>query len=155
MQDVQVIEYMPKWRALEPEDRTCLGSSYATLGSDAVLGRRVYSASDAFRVVVRAKNLEAYRSLLPGGERFAVAAEAIDAFKPTHLEWDLCVELEDADAPPLRLDGYGRLGWSSWVKRKSPPKPRRKGPVAPTETSVIRADAHLRKTSLRKRKTAP
>jgi len=155
MQDVKVIEYMPKWCVLEPEDRTCLGRSFATLGSDAVLGRRVYSAADAFRVVVRAESLDAYRSLLPGGARFAVAAEAIDAFKPGHLEWDLCVEIDDADAPPIRLDGFGRLGWSSWVKRKTPPKPRKKGKVATTEVTHIRADAHLRRTSQRKRKTAP
>ena len=154
MQDVKVIEYVPKWRSLEPEDRSCLGKSFATLGSDAVLGRRVYSAADAFRVVVRAQDHDAYRSLMPGGDRFAVAAEAIEAFKPGHLEWDLCVELEDADALPARLDGYARLGWSSWMKRKSPPKPRRKGKVAPAEPGLIRADAHLRRNSLRKRKTA-
>ncbi|MDE8653698.1 type VI secretion system baseplate subunit TssG [Novosphingobium album (ex Liu et al. 2023)] len=154
-QPVRVVEYIPKWRALEHEDLTCLGQSFATLGSDAVLGRKVFSASDAFRVIVRASNYRDYLSLLPVGERFAVAAEAIEAFKPGHLEWDLTVEIADADAPGLRLDGGNRLGWTSWLK---PPAPKRSGPRAVRQLARperIRADAHLRKTSVRKRKTAP
>lgn len=152
MQPVRVIEYIPKWRDFEPEDRTTLGRSFATLGSDAVLGRRVYSASDAFRVIVRAQDWRAYQSLLPGGARFAVASEAIEAFKPTHLEWDLCVEIAESEAVAARLDGRARLGWSSWLKKpqaaKSTSTKRRR--VMPTGT--IRDDAHLRKSSLVRRK---
>ncbi|HMO68517.1 MAG TPA: type VI secretion system baseplate subunit TssG [Novosphingobium sp.] len=169
-QPATVIEFMPRWRALEPEDCTRLGGQFATLGQDAVLGTRIYSASDAFRVVVRAENLAEYQTLMPGGDRFAVAAEAIEAFKPTHLEWDLCVELADSQAPGARLDGRARLGWSSWLKspvsRDEPARRRRQrlgsamgasalASAATASQSPIRADAHLRKTSLRKRNPAP
>lgn len=167
-QPATVIEFVPRWRDMEREDRTRLGRSYATLGEDAVLGSRIYSASDAFRVVVRAQNHADYLSLMPGGERFAVAAEAIEAFKPTHLEWDLCVELADDHAPAARLDGRTRLGWTGWIKPRDarlvePQRARRRagsatgtqGEVASqTPDGTIRADAHLRKTSLRKRKPA-
>lgn len=136
MQPVEIQEYIPKWRAFEEEDRSLLGRNFATLGSDAVLGRRIYSASDAFRVVVRAQDWPGYLSMLPGAQRFAVAAEAVDAFKPTHLEWDLCLEIAESAMPPARLDGRARLGWSACVKRP--------GGAANT----IRADAHLRPSSL-------
>ncbi|NLR72742.1 type VI secretion system baseplate subunit TssG [Novosphingobium sp. ERN07] len=164
-QPAQVVEFVPRWRDLEREDRTRLGRNYATLGQDAVLGGRIYSASDAFRVIVRAQNHADYLSLMPGGTRFAVAAEAIEAFKPTHLEWDLCVELADDDAPPARLDGKTRLGWTGWLKPRGSAiaaiARRRRKPGSATgselvahsqSTGPIRADAHLRKTSLRKRK---
>ena len=154
MQPVRIVEYIPKWREFEPEDYSRLGKSYATMGSDLVLGRRVYSAADAFRVEIRAIDYDAYRSLLPGGDRFAVAAEAIEAFKPTHLEWDICVEIDDADAPPARLDGRSQLGWTGWVKRQTPPTPPRKRSAKPIEPVRIRADAHLRKASMKKRKPA-
>lgn len=155
-QPVRVVEYIPKWRDFEPEDRSVLGRSFASLSSDAVLGRRVYSAADAFRVIIRANDIEAYRSLLPGGERYAVAAEAIEAFKPTHLEWDITVELDDAEAPPAKLDGFSRLGWMAWVKRPGAGRgaPSRKGKRQPDKPGRILADAHLRKNSLRKRKPA-
>ncbi|MCB2078762.1 MAG: type VI secretion system baseplate subunit TssG [Novosphingobium sp.] len=152
-QPVRIVEYMPKWRKLEPEDRSRLGQSYATLGSDAMLGNEIFSASDAFQVIVRAKNYKDYLSLMPGGERFQVAAEAIDAFKPTHLEWDLTVEIDDADAPAARLDGRSRLGWTGWVKKPSKPRKVSRSGIAEPSGSV-RADAHLRKTSLKKRKPA-
>lgn len=141
-QPVRVSEFQPRWRALAAEDRTRLGRSYNRLGGDAILGGRVFSAADAFRVTVRAASWRDYRSMMPGGEHFMVAAEAIEAFKPSHLEWDLCVEIDDTIAPAARLDGRGRLGWSTWVKR-----PGRKSGDQP---ALIRADAHLRKSSMKK-----
>jgi type VI secretion system ImpH/TssG family protein len=153
-QPVRVVEYMPKWREFEYEDLSRLGDRFSTLGSDVALGRRVFSASDAFRVIVRADSFRDYRTLLPGGERFKVAAEAIDAFKPGHLEWDLTVEIDDADAPAARLDGRIQLGWTSWLKRPSAPrKMTRRGPGP--GSGMIRADAHLRKSSMKPRKAKP
>jgi type VI secretion system ImpH/TssG family protein len=143
-QKARVIEYQPRWRRLEPEDRSRLGGAFATLGRDALLGGRVYSASDAFRVLVRADSLRTYRSLLPGGQRFAVAAEAIESFRPSHLEWDLTIELAESEAPPARLDARSELAWTSWLK------PRRERPAAST---TIRGDAHLRKQSTRQKGT--
>lgn len=151
-QPVRVIEYVPRWRSLEPEDRSRLGRSFATLGFDAVTGSRMFTASDAFRVIVRAESHRDYLSLMPGGRRFQVAAEAIEAFKPTHLEWDLTVELDDADAPAARLDGKARLGWTGWIKKPTPPRAVRRGKVVGPPSGRIRADAHLRKTSMKRRK---
>jgi type VI secretion system protein ImpH len=130
---VGLAEYQPRWREIEPEDRTCLGGKYATVGFDAVLGRRVRLVTDAFRVFVRAGSLAAYERLLPSGDLFPVACEALVAFAPSHLEWDIAVELDEAHAFPARLDGRARLGWSSWL--------------APRGSGGIRSDAHLRRTS--------
>ena len=138
-QPAKLLEFQPRWRSLEQEDLTRLGQGYATLGGDAVLGGRIRSASDAFRVVIRAKNFRDYQSLLPTSERFAIAAEALDAFTPSHIEWDICLEIEDRQAPPARLDGKAQLGWTGWVK---PRKTIGKG-------KAVRSDAHLRR--LRKR----
>lgn len=136
-QPVTLLEYQPRWRRFEPDDFSRLGRAYATLGGNLVLGEKIKSASDAFRVVIRAKNFRDYRALLPTGDRFAVAAEALDAFKPAHIEWDICLQIDDAQAPPARLDGLAALGWTSWVK---PPGSRRK-----SGSRVVRSDAHLRR----------
>jgi type VI secretion system ImpH/TssG family protein len=136
-QRAHILEFQARWRTLEPEDLSRLGGTFATLGRSVVLGRRVRSASDAFRVVIRAANFRDYKSLLPTGKRFAIAAEALEAFRPSHIEWDICLEIEDDHAPSCRLDGRTRLGWSSWVKSA--------GSGKRLMTSVVRADAHLRK----------
>lgn len=132
---VKLLEFQPRWREVEREDRSCLGKGFNTLGSDAVIGGKIYGVTDAFRVVVRAQTLRDYEDFLPTGRRFKVAAEALDAFSPSHLEWDLALELEDSKARPLRLDGRGRLGWTGWL--------------APTRTGGVRSDAHLGRSARR------
>lgn len=133
-QPVQLLEFQPRWRDIEPEDRTRIGASFATLGGDAVLGGRFHSATDAFRVVIRANSFRDYKTLLPSGERFAIAAEALDALAPSHLEWDVALELAADQARPARLDGRTQLGWTGWMAR-------------PTKSKTIRRDAHLRRKS--------
>ncbi len=128
-QRVALLEYQPRWRDIEPGDRTRLGNAYATLDGDAVLGSRVRTVSDAFRVVIRAASERDYRSLLPGGARYAIAAEALDAFAPSHLEWDLAVEVGAGEAFPARLDGRSQLGWIGWLGKPQD----------------VRRDAHLRR----------
>jgi len=114
-QKVEVHEFQPRWRTFEKDDRTRLGQAFATLGSDLVLGGRVRTASDAFRVVIRSTSLRDYESLLPTGGRFRILAEALDAFAPSHLEWDVALEIEERLCPQAKLDGRTRLGWTTWM----------------------------------------
>lgn len=135
-QRVRVTEYSPRWRDIDGEDQTRLGSRFAVLGGDAMAGRRVKSASDAFRVTVHAATLAEAEALLPSGRTFRILAEAIDAFAPGHLEWDLVVELPEAEARAARLDGRSRLGWTGWL-----------APDAAAGGS--RGDIRLRRTAIR------
>ena len=130
-QPMRVLEYQPRWRDIDPGDQTRLGSSFATLGVDTMAGRRVLVASDAFRVVIRANSFAEYEAVMPSSPRFRIASEALDAFAPSHLEWDIMVEMEERHARPARLDGRVRLGWTSWLD--------------PGRSEKIRADAHLRR----------
>lgn len=132
-QPLVIRQFQPRWQTIEPADRSSLGRGFSTLGEDAILGSRVRTVTDAFRVEIRAQSYRDYLSLMPPGNRFAIAAEALDAFAPGHLEWDMAVELRADLAPPLQLNGKGRLGWTSWLGRD------------PDRT--IRNDAHLRRSS--------
>ncbi|QNE32478.1 type VI secretion system baseplate subunit TssG [Sphingomonas sp. NBWT7] len=130
-QEVRIEEFQPRWRDIQPEDRTRLGRQFARLGDEAMLGARASVASDAFRVVIRADTPAAYAALLPSGQRFQVLAEALDAFAPSHLEWDIALETDGATALAARLDGRTRLGWSGWLGGGA---------------AGVRRDAHLRRT---------
>ena len=132
---VKLLEFQPRWRDIETEDRTRLGLGFNSLGVDTVIGARVLGVSDAYRIVLRADTLADYDDFLPTGERFKVAAEALDAFSPSHLEWDIALELDQAQARPLRLDGGNRLGWTAWL--------------TPPPSGGVRADAHLRRNASR------
>lgn len=132
---VRLQEFQPRWRSIEPEDRTRLGAGYCRLGVDAVAGGRVVGVSDAFRIVVQARSLEEFQDFLPGGRRYAVAAEALDAFAPTHLEWDIEIELDEQAVPQAALDGRAQLGWTSWM--------------GPTGRGGVRADTRLGRAARR------
>lgn len=137
-QPVRVLEFQPRWRDVSVEDQSRLGAQFATLGGDLMVGARVRTASDAFRVVVRADSLREYEQLLPSGGRFAIAREALDSFAPSHLEWDIMIEMEERHARPARLDGRSRLGWTGWLSPKK-------------DSGRIRADAHLTRAAARPR----
>jgi type VI secretion system ImpH/TssG family protein len=128
---VRIEEYRPRWRDVEAEDRSRLGRQFAGLGDEAMLGGRVRVVSDAFRVIIRAKTPADYAALLPGGARFRVLSEAIDAFAPSHLDWDVALEVSSDAAGVARLDGGTRLGWSGWVGGGG---------------GRVRNEAHLRRT---------
>lgn len=142
-QPLAIRQFQPRWQTIEAADRSSLGRGFCTLGEDAILGSRVRTVTDAFRVEIRAQSWRDYLSLMPPGNRFAIAADALDAFAPSHLEWDMAVEIDARLAQPLKLDGKGRLGWTSWLGRD------------PART--IRNDAHLRRGSRQvpRRKTNP
>ncbi|WP_425229593.1 type VI secretion system baseplate subunit TssG [Sphingomonas sp.] len=128
-QPVRVLEYQPRWRDIERDDQTRLGRSFARLDEGVVIGSRTRVASDAFRVAIRAGSMAEYERLLPTSARFAIASEALDSFAPSHLEWDIMIEMAERHARPAALDGRTQLGWTGWLK--------------PGSGTNIRSDAHL------------
>jgi type VI secretion system protein ImpH len=129
---VKLQEFLPRWRPIEAPDRTRIGRTgggFNRLGGDAVIGGRVRGVSDAFRVRIETKSFREYEAFLPTGGKFAIAAEALDAFAPSHLEWELQLELAADQARPATLDGRTRLGWTSWLALKP--------------SGALRADARL------------
>jgi type VI secretion system ImpH/TssG family protein len=129
---VQIEEFAGGWRDVELDDRTLLGrpDRACRLGVDAMLGGRVNLVEDSFRVAVTVDDITAYEAFLPEGLAHRLAAEATQALKPDHLDWDLSLRIHETKAPPATLGGGARLGWTSWV--------------APAGRDVIRADARLK-----------
>lgn len=112
---VRITEFVPRWRSIEPDDRSRLGRSFAGLGSDAVAGAQVEVADAAFRVTILLASFRDYQALLPGSKRFAVLYEALGAFAPARLDWEIELAVTQAEAPPAGLGGQTRLGWTSWL----------------------------------------
>jgi len=124
-QQVSIEEYRSHWYPIEPEDQSRLGKAYCSLGQDAIIGKRISTSSEAFQVVIRAGSLADYRSLMPSGPRFPMARDALNTFSPSHLTWELVVELDGALIGPARVDGTTQLGWTSWLGKGKPGEIRR------------------------------
>jgi type VI secretion system protein ImpH len=128
---VTVREFVPRWRMIEPGDRTRIGAGgcFNRLGGAAVLGARTLAIDDAIAVTIRAKDIKDYERRLPSESEFAIAREALDAIVPAHLEWQLELDIDERDTTPAVIGRVSRLGWSAWL--------------APKRRSMRRADLRL------------
>lgn len=128
---VKVTEFIVRWRDIEPGERTRLGGKgFNQLGLDTVLGSKVCIAEDTFRVTVRARSADDYKAFLPGHQRHKMAREMLDMLKPSQLDWELQLELDEGIAPAAALDGETALGLTGWI--------------APREGLRMRRDARIR-----------
>jgi type VI secretion system protein ImpH len=129
---VTLREFVPVLRDIHPDDQTRLGRQHHRLG-EAVLGRRAYLVDDRFEVRITAPTHQEFRRLLPDGDLFPLAAEALDALAPSHLEWGMTLCLGQGRVKPARLGDQSRLGWSTWV--------------GTAQNDDIRDNVHLRRAS--------
>lgn len=115
--DVLIREFIPRWRTLRSQDQSRIGraSRFNQLGGSAMLGRSVRTVEDAFRVEIIAAEHVDYCAFTPGGERFHLAAEVLDALTPPHLEWEVEIQIAEARAQGARLGDGPRLGWTTWL----------------------------------------
>jgi type VI secretion system protein ImpH len=135
---VRLTEFRPLWRDIEPADQTRLGRGYNQLGVNAVSGRRTYTIEDAFRIAVTVDSFRDFEDMMPGARRFAIMAEAVDSFAPSHLEWDLEIECTRRAMRPTRLDGRGRLGWTSFMNPPANSANRAEARLGPSARRVAR-----------------
>lgn len=139
--DVVVQEFIAVSRPILPEDRTRIArrGAFNRLGANAVLGRRVRTIDDTVRVRVQLRNMEEFRDFLPDGKRFPLIAECSTAFLPSHIDWQLQLEISEFKTEPVRLDGKSQLGWSAWMWRHRRPAYRRDARVRPDSRALGRA----------------
>ena len=109
---VRVREFVPISRRIVAEDRTRIGATgdFHSLGRDAVLGDRIRVIDDTVRVTVRVPDMGDYRRFLPNGGKFEIAREALDALLPSHIEWQLELEIAENQVEGARLSGNIQLG---------------------------------------------
>jgi type VI secretion system protein ImpH len=114
---VRIFTFIGAWLRLEPRDRTRLGESreVATLGASVLLGSRVWSRSQKFRVVFGPLDLADYLRLLPGGASFHRLIPIVRTYAGDTLLWDVNLILKQPDIPRTVLGRQGRLGWTTWL----------------------------------------
>ncbi len=113
----RVEPFLGHWLVIPENSRWRLGESETTgrLGHNVSLGGRVWECQQKFRVIAGPLAYHDYQRLLPGGEALIRLMAVVRNYVGDELAWDLRLVLEGDQAPPLRLDGRGRLGWTAWL----------------------------------------
>jgi type VI secretion system protein ImpH len=116
--EADVDEFVGSRLTFEREDRTLLGKRHCRLGEDALVGGSVYSVEDKIRVRLFAADLDQYRRFLPTGDLAEPLHDAVFMMIGEELDWDVELALPAGQAKPVRLGGFGQLGWTTWVAPK-------------------------------------
>ena len=116
-----VEEFIGEWLDL-PNQHICrlgLDSANGELGKSVIVGTKVWSCQHKFRIHLGPLSFKAYERFLPAGDRIGRLVPLVRNYIGDELAWDLCLILKREQVPPARLDGNGRLGWTTWLGERS------------------------------------
>lgn len=122
----EIAEFVGRWLKLPPNSQLRLGADPAVgrLGDSALLGDRVWDRQQSFRIELGPLRWDEYQRMLPGGESLKRLRSVVLNYVGFSLHWDVRLTLKKEEVPGVRLGGQGRLGWSTWVISRTPPKDR-------------------------------
>jgi type VI secretion system protein ImpH len=113
---VEVVQCKGRWTEIAPDQRTSLGKGSCSLGSDTMLGSRVYDCAGNFGVRMGPLAIEDYLNLMPGKRDIDQLRELVDTLNSDGLDYEVTLILRGEDVPRAQLNApLTRLGWSSWL----------------------------------------
>lgn len=113
---VRIQQCIGRW--LNVEDANRLGQTFSGLGSDMIIGSRVYDTSGKFRVALGPVGLKEFTQLLPNGSRIKEFKELVKLYLLDELDFDVEIWLRGDEVPPIQLGNEKQpalLGWTSWA----------------------------------------
>jgi type VI secretion system protein ImpH len=115
---VSARQFFGRWVRLGEENHTRLGVQNHRLGSNAILGSRVWDRQSKFRIRIGPMSCAAFESFLPGGSANEPLMQLSRLFAGYELDFDVQLIVAAAEVPACRLQSKGgaRLGLSSWLK---------------------------------------
>lgn len=113
--EAEIDEFVGSRLMLGENDYTVLGRRNHALGTEAMLGRGVYSVQDKIRVRIYTRTLAQYVRFLPTGDLCEKLADLVFLYNGAQLDWDTELAIPCGAVEPIRLGRSGRLGWTSWM----------------------------------------
>ena len=122
----RVLQFRGQWLYLEAEDRSRMPSPAAphgqnrSLGVNVVIGQRVWSVENRFRVQLGPLGYDAFRRFMPTGDALIPLCQLLRAYVGPEFDFDVQPVLKAAETPRARLGGRradgSYLGWNTWVQ---------------------------------------
>jgi type VI secretion system protein ImpH len=121
---VAVEQFVGHWLALEPGDRSTIGTSGANnaLGVSMVVGDRVWDEQGSIRIKIGPLTFDQFATFQPDAPSHRHLAELVRLFVDAEFDFDLQLILKADEVPDCRLTsapGQGvRLGRFAWTKNR-------------------------------------
>jgi type VI secretion system protein ImpH len=119
---VTIEQFYGQWLKLEAENLTRCGKANHCLGSNTVVGTRVWDTQAKFRVKFGPLSFTQFYQFLPIGSAFNPAQDLTRLFAGMEFDFDLQLVLKAAEVPTCQLatgsNRQPRLGWTTWLKTR-------------------------------------
>ncbi len=115
--NIDVKQFQFEWLYLESSDQTALSQPGKQLGQSVVIGNRVGSILNRFRIRLGPLSWNQFQQLLPHRKRLKKIAQFTRSYVGIGLDFDFQLVLRGPEAPTAQLgnEDCGRLGWNTWI----------------------------------------
>jgi type VI secretion system protein ImpH len=109
------------WMKLPENSLSRLGArgESGRVGIGTMLGARVFDRQHKFRIVLGPLSTADFERFLPGGASLARLVDWVRLYVRDPLEWDVNLQLRQADVPRLALGKRQRLGYTTWLHARA------------------------------------
>jgi type VI secretion system protein ImpH len=110
----EIEEFVGEWLELPEDERWHLGGprEVGALGRVA-LGRRVWTRTNKFRILLGPLASDRFEQMLPGGAAIGELSSLVRLYTNDEWDWELRLVLSPTVSAPIRLGGGARLGWTT------------------------------------------
>ncbi|WP_169978659.1 type VI secretion system baseplate subunit TssG [Tautonia rosea] len=121
----RIQSFSGQWLRLDPDQRSRLGrqGAYNGLGTEAIVGRRIWDDQSKFGVILGPMGLQTFREFLPSGSASRALMDLTRLYIGPELDFDVRLILKSAEVPPCKLsvdcNHASQLGRTSWLNRRS------------------------------------
>jgi type VI secretion system protein ImpH len=128
----RVIQFIGQWLDIPRDCLLKVGESRRTglLGQSTIVGSRMWDCQQRFRIRLGPLTLEQYQRLLPappayerregeaakGGASLRRLRAWVELYVGEERSWEVQLVLKKEEVPAAKLGGFGRLGWTTWLK---------------------------------------
>lgn len=123
---IQVEQFHGQWLYLDASAQsrmpqaTCPDGLNCALGHDLIVGDRVWSVENMFRVQLGPLDRQAFDRFMPGGDDLVRLGQLVRTYAGPEFDFDVQLILRRQDVPQIQLGGDSRLGWNSWLISDAP-----------------------------------
>jgi type VI secretion system protein ImpH len=125
---VRVLQFQGQWLYLDPEDRSCMPSPALpagrnrSLGRSVVVGQRVWSIENRFRIQLGPLGYSEFSRFMPTGDALRPISQLIRSYVGPEFDFDVQPVLKAVETPGSRLGGRPAdgafLGWNTWIQSR-------------------------------------
>lgn len=122
---VEIRQFQGQWLYLADEEQSQLPTAghpdglNCALGRTAIVGERVWSIENSFRVRLGPLNYADFRRFVPDGDALQPLGQLVRSYVGVEYDFDVQLVLRKEEVPQCRLGGPpqdgSRLGWNTWL----------------------------------------